>query len=292
MLDLFYQPVVLTLTVGFSIFLIGFLWGQPFYEFVREKVSVQRAHLQERLSQMFIEISESRLTVTISLLSFGLGFAVFLAAWPNFVVGVIAGVAIGLGGWILPRFVVDFLYAKRCSVVVDQMVDAVTIMANGIRSGLSVPQTMERVTENMKGPITQEFSLVLSQVRLGLSVEEALNQMADRVKVPDLQMLVTAINILKETGGNLAETFQTISETIRERQKIHKKIEALTAQGIMQGIIITLVPFFLLIVFLVVDPGYIQPLFNTTLGIILIFVMLSLQIAGGLMIRKIVRIKI
>lgn len=105
-------------------------------------------------------------------------------------------------------------------------------------------------------------------------------------------MFVTSINILKETGGNLAETFSTICTTIRERQKIEKKIQAMTAQGLMQGIIITLVPLVLLVVFSFVNPGYIKPLLTTTLGVVLLFVMFALQIIGGITIRKLVKIKV
>ncbi len=82
-------------------------------------------------------------------------------------------------------------------------------------------------------------------------------------------MFVTSINILKETGGNLAETFQTIVIVIRERQKVEKKIQALTAQGLMHGVIVTLIPFLLMVVFFVVDPAFIKPMFNTTLGLVL-----------------------
>ena len=84
------------------------------------------------------------------------------------------------------------------------MVDGMTIMANGISSGLSVPQSMERVVDNLGTPISQEFGLVLSQIRLGKSVEEALLDLGERIPRPDVQMFVTAVNILKETGGNLA----------------------------------------------------------------------------------------
>ncbi len=105
-------------------------------------------------------------------------------------------------------------------------------------------------------------------------------------------MFVTSVNILKETGGNMAETFQTITFTIRERQKIEKKIEALTAQGVMQGLIISCIPFILLVVFFVMDPAYIKPLFTTTPGIFALLIVLTLQIIGGLAIKKVVTIKV
>jgi tight adherence protein B len=105
-------------------------------------------------------------------------------------------------------------------------------------------------------------------------------------------MFVTAINILKETGGNLAETFTTIVVTIRERQKIERKIEAMTAQGIMQGFIVSCVPLGLIVMFYFVDPNYIMPMFNSTLGIILLMIMFVFIIIGGIAIRKVVTIKV
>jgi tight adherence protein B len=148
------------------------------------------------------------------------------------------------------------------------------------------------VVDNLPHPISQEFALVLSQLRLGRSVEEALIEMGERIPRPDVQMFVTAINILKETGGNLAETFTTIVLTIRERQKVEKKIQAMTAQGLMQGIIITLVPIALILIFLAVNPSYITPMFTTALGLVLLMLMFALQIIGGLTIRKIVKINV
>ena len=105
-------------------------------------------------------------------------------------------------------------------------------------------------------------------------------------------MFVTAINILKETGGNMGETFETIVTTIRERQKVEKKIQAMTTQGMMQGLIITAVPFLILAVFAVIDPAYVKPLFTNPKGIALLFLMITLQVIGGFMIRAIVTIKV
>jgi tight adherence protein B len=100
------------------------------------------------------------------------------------------------------------------------------------------------------------------------------------------------VNILQETGGNMAETFQTITYTVRERQKIEKKIEALTAQGVAQGVIISCVPFFLFIVFLIVDPAFVEPLYTTTLGYIALMTILILIAIGSLAIRKVVKIEV
>ena len=125
-----------------------------------------------------------------------------------------------------------------------------------------------------------------------MSVEDALNEFGERIPRQDVQMFVTAVVILKETGGNMAETFQTIVSTVRERQKVEKKIEAMTAQGNMQAIIVTLVPLLLLGVFLALDPNYVMPLFTRPLGWFCLALIVSLQIIGLVVMKKIVTIKV
>lgn len=224
--------------------------------------------------------------------SFGLGLLIFTLCWPHVWVGLVVGGAITILMWSVPVAIVRSMWESRCSAFVNQMVDGMTMMSNGIKAGLSVQQSMERVVESMPNPISQEFGLVLSQMRLGRGMAEALNDLGNRIPRPDVQMFVTAVNILQETGGNLSETFATITFTIRERQKVEKKIEAMVAQGITQGIIISMVPFFILAMFWVLDPKAVEPLFTTALGLVALFIMLTLQVIGGLMIRKIVTIKV
>jgi len=278
--------------MGATVFIFSYFNSERILCFLYEKSLGNRQYVLDKLEQMFVDTTSRKVTASMLIGSFGIGFLFFLLLWPNLIAGFIIGGIVTVVGWQIPKFLVDYLFEKRCNKIVDQMVDGLTIMANGVRAGLSVTQSMERVTDNMPSPIRQEFSLVLSQIKLGLSVEEALSNFGDRIPVADVQMFVTGINILKETGGNMAETFSTMVETLRERQKIQKKIEALTAQGVTQGIIVTMVPFILLVVFMFIDPGFVKPLFTTTIGIIFLLIMLALQVIGGLMIRKIVKIKV
>lgn len=289
---IFGNPWVVFPLFTLCIILIAYMYADRVINFLHTKSLGQREEVLRLLDLMFVETSRKQVTILMLLLSFGLGTIIFLAFLPEVLPGFIIGAMVMIAGWSIPMAVVKFLYDRRCSLFVDQMVDGLTIMANGISSGLGITQAMERVVENLPNPISQEFALVLSQTRVGRTVEEALIELGERVPTPDVQMFVTAINILKETGGNLAETFTTIVLTIRERQKIEKKIQAMTAQGLMQGIIITLVPIALILVFLMVDPNYVRPLFTTTFGLILLFVMFGLQIIGGITIRKIVKIKV
>jgi tight adherence protein B len=274
------------------VIVIVYLHSNKLLGFLTKKTLASRDEMLRLLDLMFVETTEKRVTQLLFLLSFGLGIVFFFLLWPHFWLGLLVSAVVIILGWSIPLKFVQNMFNKRCDKLVNQMVDGLTIMANGIKAGLSVPQTMERVVDNLNNPISQECGVVLSQIRLGRSVEEALLDLGERIPRPDVQMFVTAINILKETGGNLAETFSTIVVTIRERQKIEKKIEAMTAQGMMQGLIVSCVPMFLIGLFFVIDPNFIRPLFNTALGLFIFLMIIGLVIIGGVMMRKIVKIDV
>lgn len=283
---------VLVPLFGLCVFIIVMLWAEKSITWLHKKSLGKRDEVLKILRIMGVEVEEKKITILMLLMSFGLGALMFLALWPNVLPGIIIGASITVAGWHLPLLLVKTLYNNRCTKFVDQMVDGLTIMANGIKAGSNPQESMKRVVEIMNNPIRQEFSQVLYQMQVGDSFESALNDLGERIPRPDVQMFVSSINILKETGGNLAETFQTIVIVIRERQKVEKKIQALTAQGMMQGIIVTLIPFILLGVFFLIDPAYIKPMFSTTLGLVLMMGMIGLQVIGGVVIKKVVTIKV
>ena len=277
---------------GIAVFFSVYMWADKLIDRLYTKSISKKAQIMLHMKLLGMDVDEKKVTRMLLLSSFGVGFLFFLLVWPNVSVGLFLGISFGIAGFQLVPIIYKSLYEKRCNQFVDQMVDGLTIMANGIKSGSNPQQSMSRVVEIMSNPIRSEFSQVMYQVQVGQSFEEALNDLGERIPRPDVQMFVTAINILKETGGNMSETFETIVSTIRERQKLEKKISAMTAQGVMQGIIVSSIPFILGAVFFAVDPAYIKPMFNTTLGVILLAAMLGLQIIGGVVIRKVVTIKV
>lgn len=278
--------------VPFLFFLSGYLGWEHLVEFVKKTAWQHKDEIKRMLDLIYVDIEEEKLNIYLLVSSYGLGVAVFLMFFPNFIVGFCFGAVVVFGGIKFPLLVIQSLYDKRCKTVVNQMVDGMTIMANGTKAGNPPSVAMSRVIENIKGPLSQEFKLVKSKERLGMSFEEALVEMADRVPEPDVQMFVMAVNILKETGGQINQTFETINKTIRERQKLEKKISAMTAQGITQGIMISCVPFGMIVFMWFADPELIAPMFNTTYGLIMLCAIFVLQIMGGLMIKKIVTIKV
>lgn len=277
---------------GITVFVFAYLNAERIIAFLERRSLGSREEVVALMDKMFLEVDRKKVTIIMLLGSFGLGSILFLLVWPHVLVGLLLGGTVTIIGWSVPKWIMGMMWEKRCTRLVDQMVDGLTIMGNSVKAGQSLSQALERVVENIKGPLAQEFGLVLNKTRLGMSMEEALSEFGDRIPRQDVQMFVTSVNILKETGGNLAETFSTIVTTVRERQKVEKKIQALTAQGNMQAIIMTLVPPLILGVFLVVDPNYVMPLFTKPLGWLALAIMLALQTIGLITMKKIATIKV
>lgn len=285
--DIFLFPIF-----GLAIFIAAYFSCERVIAFLHKKSLGNREEVMDLMDRMFMDVDKKKVTMMMLLGSFGVGAIFFLLVWPNFVAGIIMASVVTVLGWSIPKWVMNSMWERRCTLLTDQMVDGMTIMSNGIKAGQSLQQSMERVVENMNGPLPQEFGLVLNKIRLGMATEEALNEFGDRIPRQDVQMFVTSVVILKETGGNLAETFQTITTTVRERQKVEKKIQALTAQGTMQATIISMVPFILLGMFWIIDRSFIAPLFDKPLGWLFLAIMLTLQIIGLVVMKKIVTIKV
>lgn len=190
------------------------------------------------------------------------------------------------------RYLNRFLYHRYVEKFDDQLPDALTMASNAIRVGLSLPQALEIIEKEMPSPVSQEFQLVLKEHRMGKNLDDALERMAARLPSTDLSLVINSIVILRETGGSLSETFDTVVNTIMEREKVKGKVRTLTAQGRIQGLILTGMPFILMYVLHVINPEYIAPLFTTLLGWMFLLFMGLLLLGGGLLIRKIITIDV
>lgn len=185
-----------------------------------------------------------------------------------------------------------FIRKRRVKKFEEQFVDGLTLISNAIRSGLSLQQAIEMASAEMPDPFGEEFRMVLAEIRLGAGLEESLVNLERRVSFEDLAIVVQSICILRETGGNIIETFEKITQTIRERQKVKGKIKVLTAQGVVQGVIIFFMPFFISFTLWILSPEFIRPLFTTRIGFLLIIIALFLEITGAVLIKKAVTIKV
>jgi len=199
----------------------------------------------------------------------------------------------GVLGFFAPRWYVAFLQRRRLNAFNAQLGDTINMMVNGLRAGYSILQAMEAVADEMSPPASEEFRRVVREVQLGLSMEEALNNLLRRVPSDDLDLMVTAMNVQREVGGNLAEVLDAISFTIRERIRIQGEIRALTAQGRYSGYIVSLLPVVVGVLVYLINPDFIRPLFeDRTCGWPVLGIAALGVILGNIVIRKIVNIEV
>jgi tight adherence protein B len=217
----------------------------------------------------------------------GAGLLVFLV-WGNIFFGIGGAVL----GFFLPRWYVQFRQGRRLKQFNDQLGDSINLLANGLRSGYSLLQAMEAVSEEMPPPLSDEFQRVVREIGLGLSNEQAMNNLLRRIPSDDLDLMITAINVQHEVGGNLSEILETIGFTIRERVRIKGEIKVLTAQGMITGYVISFLPVGLGAVLYLLNPTYIGSMFTDICGIIMVVIGGVMIASGFFAIMKIVDIEV
>ena len=284
----------LLIAIGVLIFLYTYRNSVKLFAWIEDKTFGTRDYIMQKLELMHIEMAPERITYILLFLYFGMGCIVFglFALFGKFIVGIIFGSLVSVVGWKIPRFVVDMMEKARVKKYQDQMVDGLNLLSNGIRAGLSMPQSIGMVVDEMPPPLSQEFNLILQQAKIGVPLDEALENLNKRLKTEDNEMFVTSVNILRESGGNLAETFDTIISVIRERIRLQQKIETYVAQGMFQGIVIFLMPYVMLVVNATGNPNFLVQMFTTPVGIIMLLLILGFSLFGLWVIKQIVTIKL
>lgn len=238
------------------------------------------------LEDMFFFVSTRQilaLTLAIAAIFFVLGLLVF---------NVFMALVFLAFGFIFPFLGIRYLRKKRIDEFNKQLVDALTQMSAAFKAGLTLPQAAENVGQEMKPPLGQEFSLFVRELKMGVSMEEALVNMSKRVGSEDLDLVVTSTNISRQLGGNMAEMFDIISATIRERFRLEGRIKALTSQGKLQGWVVAMMPIALGFALNWMRPDLMKPMLHSVFGIVLIALVAVMELLGLLIIRKIVNIDV
>lgn len=242
--------------------------------------------LQEKLRRAGLRVLPAEfLTFQAACALGGIAFSMLLmkgALWP--VMG-------GLGFW-APHLWLGKRAEKRAKALENQLPDALSLMANSIRSGYSFLQAMEVVSRELPEPINREFGQVLRENRVGIPLEEALQTMARRVGSQDLDLAVTAMLIQRQVGGNLAEVLDKIAETVKDRIKLFGQVRTLTSQGRLSGWIIGALPAVLTLALYMINPEYIGPLFSHPMGWVMLGIAGSMQFTGLMVIRKMVQLEV
>ncbi len=262
------------------------LSGREFFEPIRKRIAMAdlKLRVSEYMALQFI------VAIGLSAVSY------FLGVHP------IVVIVLFIVGLRLPKIYVNVMADRRLHKFEEQLGDTLNLWVNAIRSGYSVLQGMEAIATELPPPVSKEFERVVQEVRLGLSLEQALNHILRRMPSDDLDLIVTAVNIQREVGGNLAEILDIISHTIRERVRIKGEIRTLTAQGRLTGWVISLLPVGLGLALYSINPQYGGQLFVKEApwawpnvlpcGWLVVGIGVFMMLMGVLAVRKVVDIEV
>lgn len=193
---------------------------------------------------------------------------------------------------LLPSLFYRAMRKKRLQRFEAQLPDGLMMISGAMRAGASLNIALESLVKEQPAPLSQEFELFLKEQRLGVEFDDSLKKMEQRIPLPDFSMLVTALLINREVGGNLAETMETLGTTLRRKGMMEGKIESLTAQGKLQGIVMTGLPVLLGVLLNFMEPEAMSKLWTTTIGWVVLVIIIFMEILGYFMISKITSIDV
>jgi tight adherence protein B len=219
--------------------------------------------------------------------------AVTLAAIAFFAGGnVLFGWAGALVGFFVPYAYASHMRTKRFAKFEEKFPEAIDTLARAVRAGHAFTTALEMIANEVSEPVAGEFRQLYEEQKFGLPVRDALLNLADRIPLVDIKFFVTAVMLQRETGGNLAEILDNLSYVIRERFKILRQVRVHTAQGRLTMVLLMALPPTIVVVMLILNPGFIQPLFADPIGHALIVGGITLQTIGYFVIRRIIRIQV
>ncbi len=263
-------------------------WKQALFtrldQLIASRAGAPRVALRLRRAGLRLQVSELialqvGLPVMLGLLSYAVG-RVFLVP-----VGIVVGI------W-LPGAYVNRRIQTRLKAFEGELPDTLSLMANSLKSGYSFLQAMELASREMPEPLASEFGQVMKEIRVNIAVEDALKNLTGRVPSDDLDLVVTAVLIQRQVGGNLAEVMDKIAGTIRERLRIMGEVKTLTAQGRISGWIVSLLPVGVGTLMYILNPAYMTPMLTRPLGWALLGVAVVMQVIGILIIRSIISLEV
>jgi len=218
-------------------------------------------------------------------------FVIPLVFGPSlFILAICAGM--GVVGYMLPAVWIGNKRKSRMNGINGQLVDMLGLVSNSLKSGYGLMQSFEFASRQTDGALSNEIRRMLREANLGMSAEDALNALGERVDSKDMDMVLTAINIQRAVGGNLAEVLDQVAHTMRERERIRGEIATLTSQQRMTGIVIGAMPIIMFALFMVMNPAYMSLLFTELPGKIMLVTAICLEVFGYLVIKRIMAIEV
>jgi tight adherence protein B len=247
--------------------------------------------LSKELARADLKLKPAEYISLMVILAVGFGFVAWFVAGQSIIFGIIGA---ALGAYV-PRLYVRRQQGQRLVKFGEQLPDMLNLMVNGLRAGYSTVQAMEAVGKELPAPISDEFRRVVQEIQLGVPMEQALDNLLRRIPSDDLDLTITAINVQREVGGNLAEILDTISHTIRERVRIKGEIRVLTTQVMYSGRFLAMMPIFIALTLWFLNRPYMMMFFDPEsrmIGIPLLALGATMIIAGYFVMTKIADIEV
>ncbi|MFM0648442.1 type II secretion system F family protein [Paraburkholderia bryophila] len=279
-------PIILALAFFGSLFLI-FLISRMGTATLRAGSRQMAGEIESSLADAFVFVNRQKTAAWSMVVMIMLPVLVFLLS--HSILIALAAVPVALT---LPKKYLRRMRKKRIAALEKQLPDALLMMSGALRAGASFPTALEAVVHESSAPISQEFDLLMREIRLGIDLDIAMRNVEKRIPIPDFLMMTAAVTIAREVGGNLAEALESVARTLREKIQMDGKIKALTSQGRMQGIVMTCLPLFLMLVLRFMEPKAMAPLFNEPVGWATLAVIGVMECLGYLSISKITNIDV
>ncbi|ASL46599.1 hypothetical protein bAD24_III04375 [Burkholderia sp. AD24] len=279
-------PIILALAFFGSLFLI-FLISRMGTATLRAGSRQMAGEIESSLADAFVFVNRQKTAAWSMVVMIMLPVLVLLLS--HSILMALAVIPVAL---MLPKKYLKRVREKRIETLEKQLPDALLMMSGALRAGASFPTALEAVVHESSAPISQEFDLLMREIRLGIDLDIAMRNVEKRIPIPDFLMMTAAVTIAREVGGNLAEALESVARTLREKIQMDGKIKALTSQGRMQGIVMTCLPLFLMLVLRFMEPKAMAPLFNEPVGWATLTVIGVMELLGYLSISKITNIDV
>jgi tight adherence protein B len=245
------------------------------------------SNLQKMLAQGNVDVRAGNFLMVCAVSAMVLAIIAFIAGG-----NVAFGWAGALLGFFIPYAYASHMRNKRFQKFEEKFPEAIDTLARAVRAGHAFTTALEMIANEVSEPVAGEFRQLYEEQKFGLPVRDALLNLADRIPLVDIKFFVTAVMLQRETGGNLAEILDNLSYVIRERFKILRQVRVHTAQGRLTMVLLMALPPTIVVVMMILNPGFIRPLFTDPIGHALIVGGITLQTLGYFFIRRIIRIQV
>ncbi|MBP9837589.1 MAG: type II secretion system F family protein [Proteobacteria bacterium] len=274
--------LTLALVCGYFAFTVLGMFGSAMVELKKDNIDIK----DDIFAELYMKMSPDTFFLIRTVLAVVFFVIGFLA------VGIIVGAMFGGLGFAIPLMLLKRYKDKRVKKIELQLIEALELLGNSLKSGMTLPQATELIVKEFPAPISQEFALLMSEYKVGVDFNDALENMAKRLDSAIVYILASGVSITKRVGGDMSVIFGNIAQTIRDKATIEGKLNAVTAQGRFQGLILGMMPFMLVIVLYFIDRQHVMTLFTYRLGIWAFTAVCLMVLLAQLWIKKLLKIDI